>query len=770
MFKAARIVVTGVVQGVGFRPAVYRLAVGRSLKGYVRNVGGSEVEIWVEGDYSDIRAFINDLMEKLPPPAELESLEVEFREPANYSEFRIVKSGKVKVRDSMIPPDFGMCSDCLREVLDPTSRFYRYPFNSCAWCGPRYSMMYSVPYDRPNTAMRDFPLCEDCRRDYEDPNNLRRFHAQGISCPKCGPKVELKDREWKRVEVKDPVREAGKLINEGHIVAVKGVGGYHIAALPTDDDVLRKLRERKRRKTKPFAVMALNTEVASKAVYLSEEARKLLESPSKPIVLLPKREDTPLSPLTSPGFTHEGIFLPYTPLHYLLLAEIEGNMSIMTSGNARGKPMCTDEQCVRHHLKNVVDYVLTHNREIVNRVDDSVIRFTDGQPVFLRRGRGYAPKWIRLKGRLSKGVTAFGADIHNVGAVAFEDKVVLTQYIGEADDPDVVDELLKYVGKLADLYLRGREFVVVVDKHPRYRSREAGELFAKTRGAEVIEVQHHLSHIMSVIGDRGLEEGEYVGVAIDGVGFGEDGNVWGCEVFRVKPGTYRRVAHLRPFRLTGSDRDVVYPVRVLTALITEFFGRGFAEKLIREGGYLKYFQHGEMELDLLFHTLRQSRVLSTSLGRLIDAISTLLRISWFRDFEGEPAIMLEEAASRGKLLDVWIELGEDMATQGDYLDPQPLLKFLIDYLSDSPAEDLAVTALQSIGFGLGTLVKKLIRGTRANSEILVSGGAAVNTPIFRGLRKALAEVDAIPLLPSRVPPNDGGIALGQVVAWSWFYE
>ncbi len=773
--KSARMVVTGIVQGVGFRPAIYRLAVELNLKGYVRNVGGSEVEIWVEGSEDNIREFINQVLSRMPPPAKIESLHVEFSSSRGYRTFKILPSAKGRIFRSMIPPDIAVCNECLAEVLNPSDRRYRYPFNSCAWCGPRFSMMYMTPYDRENTAMRNFPLCNKCAGEYRDPSNERRFHAQGISCPLCGPKLELRDKSWELMNVKDPLKEAAKLINEGNIVAVKGLGGYHIAALATDDDVVIKLRRRKNRPSKPFAVMVLDIDVASEVVELDDSAVKLLLSMERPIVLLPKRRDSPISKHVSPGLNTEGIFLPYTPLHYLLIADIRDKMAIMTSGNARDLPMCIDENCAKNVLLRFVDYVLVHNREIVNRVDDSVVRFTGGEPVLLRRGRGYAPKWIRLNKALTRSAIAFGADIHSVGAVAFGDKVVLTQYIGELNNKEVAEDLLRYINFFVKVYdIPLKNSVVIVDKHPRYLSRALGMEFAERYGLDVLEVQHHFAHVLATLADRKLGEGRYIGLALDGVGYGDDGNVWGCEVLLVDNSLrYKRLAHMKYVRSTGSDRDIIYPARMLISFLSEFMDSSEIRDVFKKLGLMKTLPLGEAEFNAVITRLSAgaSLIKVSSTGRLLDSISALLGVCHIRTYEGEPAIRLESAASGGEyVLDD--KLPSKMVTYGEStyeLDPAPLLKELVNtMLSEKserpPIKDLAYSSLKAIAEALAIILKSTIKGRRVEPYILLGGGAVVNEIITSTLKEELLNDDIYVLLPREVPPNDGGIALGQVAS------
>ncbi len=759
-----KIFVSGLVQGVGFRPHVAALARSLGLRGYVRNVGGSEVEILVEGDEPGVSEFLYRLLKDVPEPAEVEHVVVEEGRPAGYREFRIEKSSGALHLRSMIPPDFSICDECLREVLDSGDRRHSYPFNSCVWCGPRFSMMYGVPYDREKTAMRDFPLCPECLGEYGDPGNRRRYHAQGISCPACGPRVRLFTGDWEPVETPDPILEAAKLVNEGYIVAIKGVGGYHIACSAADDGVVLRLRQRKRRPTKPFAVMVLDLETVGRLVLLSEPSKRLLASPQRPIVLLPKREDSPVSRYVSPGMAHEGVFLPYTALHYLFLREVRGGFSVMTSGNVTDEPMCYDEECARSRLSKLVDFVLTHNRVIVNRVDDSVVRFTDGSPVLLRRARGYAPRWIRIPSRLESEVVAMGADIISAPAVAFEDKVVLTQYVGELGNGDTIRELVRYLELFLKTYrVDPASSTYVVDKHPRYVSRAVGIEMARGSG-RVAEVQHHVAHILSTMADAGMLGESYVGVAADGVGYGDDGAVWGCEVMSVSRSGYRRLGRLSYVKLSGSDRDVEYPARVLASYLSSFLSYEELVELYERHGLLGALPGGKLELEVFLSSLRRRWVYSSSLGRLLDAVAVLLGVATRREYEGAPAIRLEEASFGGSPL-LPAEVAEEMLRVGELaeIDPTPLLEKVLELREEGkPLRDVAYTFQYLVGRAVGKAVLAVARGRRVSRLVPAGGGAVVNSVIVRGIRDELKREDFALVLPSRVPPNDGGIALGQV--------
>ncbi len=762
--KAYRIVVIGIVQGVGFRPFIHRIAIKSNVKGYVRNVGGSEVEIHIEGENEELSKFMELLFKELPPPAKIEEITIDEVPVKGYTSFKILPSAREVKKYSMIPPDIAICNECLKEVLDPKDRRYRYPFNACAWCGPRYSIMYTIPYDRENTSMKHFPLCNDCLMEYTDLNNIRRYHAQGICCPKCGPKVWLTDKQGNIIECKDPIKLAAKLIDEGCIVAVKGIGGYHIACLASDDEIVLTLRRRKKRPYKPFAIMALNLDIAEKLVYIDEKASRILTSPERPIILLPKKENTPVSEYVSPGLDREGIFLPYTALHYLLLMETHDKFLIMTSGNAHGKPMCIDEECAYSKLKNIVDYYLVHDRIIVNRVDDSVLRFTDGEPVLLRRGRGYAPTWIRLKFKLKKPVIAFGAELQTTGAVAFDDKVVLTQFIGDVDDPDVLEDLDKYLKFLLRTYnINPCECFIVCDKHPHYLSKMLAQEYASQCSSNIIEVQHHYAHTLSALADMGSNvDDRIVAIAIDSVGYGDDGMIWGGEVLLIGYNGYERVGHLKYQPLVGGDLTIRYPTRMLISLMSTFMDYEEIVEYAKKLKLLRGLRRGPLELEVIIRESKRPRVLTSSIARILDSISALLGVCYERTYEGEPAIKLEAFSRNGKLIDeINIPL---IHVDGKIIaDTTHLIETILTVLDKYEYRDIAYTIQYALGRALGEIALKHINKSTKNI-VVVSGGAAVNTIIVKGIKSALNREGIKVYLPKRVPPNDGGIALGQVAA------
>ncbi|MCE4610805.1 MAG: carbamoyltransferase HypF [Desulfurococcales archaeon] len=766
---ALRIIVVGTVQGVGFRPYVEILARRASVAGYVKNLGGGEVEIHVEGDEQSVSNFIV-MFEKLKPPViKIEKLVIKQVKPINTREFRIEKSSGALKTPSDIPADLAICRDCIEELENPSSRRYRYPFNSCSYCGPRFSILDALPYDRDNTSMRHFNLCMDCKVEYSNAaiGGFRRYYYQGISCPRCGPSVKLLDSAGTPLDVKDPIAEAAKLVDEGYIVAVKGFGGYHLAALASDDDVVLKLRERKRRPFKPFAVMALNLEVASQLVKISPKAAQVLTSELRPILLLPKRENSPISPWVSPGLDKEGVFLPVTALHYLLLKSVKDRFAIMTSGNKSGSPMCTTLDCVKIALKDVVDYILDHNLKIVHRVDDSVARFTRGKLVLIRRARGFAPRRIKLPMRVEGLAVAFGAELDNVGGIGISDYAVLTQYIGDTDVIEALEGLERELKWLANVYIKGNKIsYLVADLNPAYNSSRLCEEWSRDLGVTCVRIQHHYAHALSLCADAGLEP-PFTAITIDGVGYGLDGMAWGGEVLVVDYNGFERVGHLKYSPMPGGDSAALYPAKMAIGLLVEDLGYRKALDVIERLGLHKAPPMSGIDDARLVSLQALKEALKTSsLGRFLDAVSAVLGVRVKRTFEGEPAIALESFASKARvrevdtrrlkaLSDIYLK-SEGNRTIVDT--PRFFSDLVEEYLNGAKPEDIALLAQEAVGYMLGLIACNASEG----KVVGLTGGAAVNEYVARGVEKALRECRARVIMHSKVPPGDGGIALGQI--------
>jgi len=752
----------------GFRPFIYRIAKKANVRGYIRNRGGAEVEIYIEGSRGEIEKFFKYFWKEKPESFIIDKVHVEKVEPLGYEDFRILKSSSIKLKRSAIPPDFAVCDECLREVLNINDyRRYRYAFNSCVVCGPRFSMMYNTPWDRENTAMKDFPLCKDCLAEYEDPNNIRRFHAQGISCKICGPKLWLVDRNGERIECEDPIRETAKLIDEGYIVAIKGIGGFHIACLASDDDVVLKLRRRKRRPEKPFAVMVLDVDVGRRLAYIDDYAEKILKSVQRPIVLLPVREDSPLSRYVAPGLAHVGIFLPYTPLHYLILMELKDRFAIMTSGNVHGKPMCIDNNEALKKLKDIVDYFLLHNREIVNRVDDSVLRISNRRAILLRRSRGYAPYWIKVPLEIPEDtyIIAVGALLQNVGAIMFEDKVVLTQYIGDCDDFETLEDLRKYIFKIMNM-LRieiNDKSIVVSDLHPQYDTTRLASEISREFNIKHVKVQHHWAHIASAMADYGIHpDREVIGIAIDGVGFGEDGNIWGGEILIAKYDNYVRIGHLKYVKMLGGDLATEYPARMVLSYLAEVYGIDEACKILIKTGLTKYLKYGVDEIEILSKLYEREKIYTSSTGRFLDAVSTLLGICGVRTYEGEPAMKLEACGLKARRRSIDIEF-PIVYNDGKYvIDTVEAFRQVYEYYIEGlDICEIAYAVQYNLGRAFGKICK--ILSNRSRNIVVMSGGAAVNEIIMKGVEDEISNTGLKLILPSKVPVNDGGISFGQAV-------
>ncbi len=751
---ALKIVVSGVVQGVGFRPFIKRIALKASVYGYVQNMGGGEVVIWVEGDRTNVVEFLKRFREEKPRPAEITYMRVEKVNPIGLKSFEIKASSYSRIQLSMIPPDIGICNECIWEI-DNDTRWKDYPFNSCAYCGPRFSIIYKVPYDRENTSMIKFPLCNTCRSEYSDVSNIRRFHAQGISCPECGPKMWLTDRLGNVIDEEKPLYSAAKLIEEGAIIAIKGLGGFHIACLADDDEVVEKLRMRKRRPMKPFALMARDLTIAEKLVILTDSAKNLLLSPQKPILLLPKRDNAPVSDYIAPGLDTLGIMLPYTGIHHILLREFSKGYMIMTSGNYYNKPMETTNESALKRLSKIVDYYLLHNRDIVNRVDDSVIRFTAGKPVFLRRGRGFAPRWIVTPWKLDKPLIAFGAELQNVGGIQIRDKAILTQYIGDTDEFENLLDLEKYITYLINVYnINVKDAMIIADKHPKYSSRLLAEKWSEKYGAEIIFVQHHVAHSYAVLAEYSANKG--VVIAMDGVGYGDDSMIWGGEVILIDIDKYERVGHLEYNVMPGGDLATIYPIRMLISILSHAIGLENAIEYILSKGLDKYLRSNN-ELDVIIETIKLGELYTSSTGRFLDAVSTLLDVCGYRSYEGEPAMKLEAYSRHGKLIR---NLLDNNYIKNDIVSTSKFVKDLID-CEDYKAEDMAYTAQYVIGYNLGKIAGKYA-DKNGFSYVYVSGGAAVNDIIINGMIDALKDYRLKLRMHKELPPGDGSIAFGQL--------
>jgi len=750
-----RVAFRGAVQGVGFRPFLYRLATELGLTGYVTNTpNGALAE--AEGRRDQLEAFLIRSQREVPPRASIQSLEASWLDPVGYADFIIRPSLQEGVREAFILPDIATCADCLRELNDPSDRRYRYPFINCTNCGPRYSIILRLPYDGPHTTMSRFRMCEACQQEYENPLD-RRFHAQPNACPVCGPHVELWDPEGRCLADRDEaIQGAIAAVTEGQIVAVKGLGGFHLMVDAANDDAVQRLRRLKRREAKPLAVMFPDVNSAARVCALSVLERRALESPERPIVLLsklPEAEDL-IAPSVAPNNPQVGAMLPYTPLHHLLLEGIARPV-VATSGNLSDEPICTDEHEAVQRLTGIADLFLVHDRPIARHVDDSVVRVVRDREQVLRRARGYAPLPVLLP---ASGPTALAVGPHLKCSVALAvgRSAYVSQHIGDLDTVGAREAHVRVVRDLIALY-EERPAVIVTDLHPDYASTLTAEMLAAEMAAngtapQTLPVQHHYAHILACMAENEIT-GQVLGVAWDGTGLGTDGTIWGGEWLLCTPSRFERVAHLRSFRLPGGDAAMREPRRSAIGTLYEMYGAAANDKLPASVPTAMV----QVWLKMLERGTNVSR--TTSAGRLFDAVASLLDICQVARFEGQAAMELEWAmGANGPLEPYRLEMRQEGGALT--VDWQPLIEGIVaDAAKGVPLPEI------SRGFH-DALVEGIVSVARAVGEksIVLSGGCFQNRYLTEKACERLTAEGFRVYVHQRVPPNDGGIALGQVYA------
>ncbi len=750
----AEIKVSGIVQGVGFRPFIYRTAVKNGLVGYVRNRGDAVVEIVVEGRKSDIKNFLKDLREKRPPLARIYEITTNYAEDmGEFEKFRILESSKdVELSGSVIPPDVSICDECLRELRDPKNQRYDYFFITCTNCGPRYTIIKGIPYDRLNTTMQDFSMCEFCHREYKDSSN-RRFHAQTVACSKCGPRAYLTTDDGQHLRSEDPIREAGRLLEEGCIVAIKGNGGFHVATATTQSKPIARLRRVKHRAQKPFAIMARDIETVRSFAQVSTEEAELLMSYVKPIVLLRKRGDCYLSELISPDLHNIGVMLPYTGLHYMLFDEVSEPAFVMTSANPPNRPIVTENQEAIKRLGTTVDFFLFHNRTIAQRCDDSVVRLHGEDQSIIRRSRGYAPEPIYLKLSTNSCVLGVGAELNVTACVLSGNKAFISQHIGDVENLETLNFLKSTINHLARLTNSNVE-VLACDLHPKFTTTTLAHSLGNKLECPVIPVQHHYAHIASLMGEHDTKE--MVGIACDGFGYGSDGNAWGGEILYCSQDEFQRLAHLQEQPMVGGDLATRYPLRMAAGIL---HGTVDMEEWLLSRS--DRFPHGEREVEIVLKQLRKdSAVKTTSCGRVLDAVSAILGVCYERTYEGEPAMKLESAATKG--VDV---LDLTPIFEGAAIDTTRLVREIFAKRDEYSVADLACSAQSHLARSLAQ--RAVEEAERIGLKTIgFSGGVAYNKYITGVIRKAVEKSGFKFLVHRRVPPGDGGISFGQAIAAS----
>lgn len=759
-----RIRVTGVVQGVGFRPFVYRVATEMGLAGHVGN-DHLGVFVEVEGAVADLVDFEGRLEAEAPPLARVDAVDASAVAPAGEETFRIVDSPPGGAPRTYVAPDVAPCVDCLAELADPRDRRYRYPFVNCTCCGPRFTITVRLPYDRPNTTMAGFEMCVDCRREYHDPAD-RRFHAQPVACPACGPRIWF-EAAGSRTEGTDPALAAAhSALRAGRVVAVKGLGGYHLACRADADEPVAALRARKRRPDKPLAVMVADVEAAQELAALDDAEAALLTSPARPIVLLRCRRGSPLSALVAPGNPYVGVVLPYTPLHHLLLAPVPGTDAgheplgplVMTSGNSSDEPIAYRDDDARQRLSGFADAWLVHDRPIHVPCDDSVMRVDGESSVPLRRSRGYAPLPIRLPFPVPPSVAA-GGELKNTFCVGRGADAWMSQHIGDMGRVETLRAFEASVEQYLDMYAvaaPGGQPLLVADGHPGYHTRAWSERRAGESGRAPRLVQHHHAHVASVMAEHGLGPAERViGFAFDGTGYGPDGAIWGGEVLVAGYRGYERAAHLSYVPLPGGDATIHHPCRAALAHLWAAGLPWLAELAPVRAVGADGRRVLQRQLERGFGCVPTS-----SMGRLFDAVSSLVGLRQAVSYEGQAAIELEAAA------DAHLEEARRyrLVAAGGVIDPAPLLAGVVgDLAAGWSRGPIAAGFHRAVADCIVATADELVAATGITT-VALSGGVFQNLLLVRLVRAGLAGRGWRILTHRLVPPNDGGIALGQLVA------
>jgi hydrogenase maturation protein HypF len=761
-----QIEVSGIVQGVGFRPYVYRLATTRHLNGTICNTSAG-VTIEIQGPVETVLDFIERLSTEAPPMARITDLTVRDSPCNDDRDFRIVSSREGEEVRTLISPDIAVCPDCLREMFDAKDRRYRYPFINCTNCGPRFTIVRDIPYDRKSTSMAAFPMCPECLAEYENPLD-RRFHAQPNACWQCGPQIEFLDKSGKKVESHDPIAKAASELRAGFVVAVKGLGGFHLAADATNPAAVALLRERKRRVDKPFAVMVPGLQAAQEICELGDASSLILQSIQRPIVLLkkiylPKNNTCVISGEVAPFNRYLGIFLPYTPLHYLLLAEGGFRALVMTSGNLSEEPIAIDNREAVRRLNGLADYFLVHNRDILLRCDDSVVRVAGDSAHQLRRSRGFVPVPVFLKDD-QPAVLAVGGELKNTICLTKGKHAFLSQHIGDLENVESYSffhEAIEHLERILEI----RPEIVAYDLHPDYFSTKWA---LQQSGVKLVGVQHHHAHIASCMAENHLE-GRVIGFALDGTGYGTDGIIWGGEVLIAGYKGFERAAHFEYVPLPGGATAIHEPWRMAVSYLAHHFGRQYLKNELPKMGFQFAHQLNQPKVDLLLRMMEQgvNSPLTSSCGRLFDAVAALVGIRQEVNYEAQAAIELEMA-----MASLEAAFPEDKAAypiklmpEGDHwiIGTRPLFEALLEDLGRGvPVGTISRRFHNGLVEGF-VQIAILLRKKTALNRVCLSGGTFNNIYLSQRLEARLSEIGFEVYTQKEVPPGDGGLSLGQAV-------
>jgi hydrogenase maturation protein HypF len=743
-----RIKVYGIVQGVGFRPTVARHAASLGIKGSVSNLG-PYVEIYAQGEEEQVDKFIDLIRTEPPKRAAILKTDVKVKDVQEFSDFSIIESAKTS-GEIFVSPDIAICDECLTELYDKNNKRYLHPFINCTCCGPRLTILEALPYDRERTSMKVFPMCPDCEKEYYDPAT-RRYDAQPVCCNDCGPEIFILDDEKNR-RGREAITYVREVIANGGIAAIKGIGGFHLACNAYDNEAVRRLRELKHRPSKPFAVMMRNEDEVLKNCVIEDYQRSILTGHQKPIILLARKEDSKIAEQVAPDNPMLGVMLPYAPIQSLIFDYDDGidmpACLVMTSGNLSGLPICRNDDDARREIASYCDVILTHNRRIIIRADDSVMDFYDGKPYMIRRSRGYAPLPYMMTKPFTGSVIAYGGELKNTFCVAVNSLMYPSSYIGDLTDLKGKNALKESAERMINL-LEAKPAYAVCDLHPSYNSSEAAE----ESGLPLIRVQHHYAHILSCMAENDYT-GDVIGISLDGTGYGTDGTVWGGEILKCSLDDFERIGHIRPFLHTGGDIASREGFRIAISMLIDIYGDGAEAKcnelgLIRQGTFKTY---------KAMHDNRINTAVSTSCGRLFDAASAILGIKYEQSFEGEAATALEFKA---------LEYEGDKVFEckdiidGDVIATEKIIRYLAEKrLKGTDIRKLAYAFHYMLAKGVSQMAMEKAGGIKT---VALSGGCYQNKLLTKLTETELKENGYNVLLHSMVPPNDGGIALGQAL-------
>tara|TARA_R110001583_G_scaffold177418_2_gene332514 strand:- start:13516 stop:15852 length:2337 start_codon:yes stop_codon:yes gene_type:complete len=764
IIQAEQIHVSGIVQGVGFRPTVWHLAQRFNLTGSVSN-DGDGVVINVQGLKDTIDSFVQTLIDEKPILSRIDNIKRSQQNTVvnSFISFDIVDSINSDIHTG-ITADAATCDACLDEILDPNNRRYHYPFTNCTHCGPRLSIISGIPYDRSHTSMAEFTLCNDCKQEYNSPDD-RRFHAQPNACNSCGPQLYLTDKGGKKLSTKDVIVTAVDYLNSQEIVAIKGIGGFHLAVNACDDVAVKKLRQRKSRARKPFALMAKDIAMIERYCYVDDDERVLLTSSASPIVLLKKRDDGDLAASVAPGQNQLGFMLPYSPLHYLLM-DVLAQPLVLTSGNAAHEPQCISNEDALSKLADIADYFLLHNRDIVNRVDDSVLRIMAGEPQFLRRARGYAPESLILADGFNQAtpVLAMGGELKNTFCLLKDGHAIISQHMGDLENYQTYQEYQHNIDLYQSLFQYKPEHIAI-DAHPEYMSTKVGYELASQQNQVIHTIQHHHAHLASCLADNvyPLNAPPVIGVVLDGLGFGDDGALWGGEFLLADYNHSLRLAHFKPVALLGGNLAMKEPWRNSFAHLVSCLGWEMLEQRYSELDLIgQFYQKPVVTMNAMLTTQFNCPLVSSA-GRLFDAVAATIGICFEQiEYEGQAAIELEACIDD----EAWLDsetTAYSFSIEDDVLDPSPMwISLLDDLLHSIDISLISARFHRGLSRAVQQLATKLARQHHIKT-IALSGGVFQNKTLFEDVKHNLQQQGFTVLSHRNVPANDGGLALGQAV-------